>query len=42
MTDTMPTLSYHFGLSPADIWELTRGEYETYLEAAEELSKAVQ
>ncbi len=38
----MPTLSYHFGLSPDEIWGLTRAEYETYLEAADEISKASQ
>ena len=36
----MPVLSHHFGLSPDEIWGLTRHEYETYLEAAEELSKS--
>ena len=36
----MPVLSHHFGLSPADIWGLTRDEYETYLEAAREMSKS--
>ena len=38
----MPVLSHHFGLSPTDIWGLTRDEYETYLKAADEIAKAGQ
>ena len=38
----MPVLSHTFGLSPADIWDLTRDEYETYLEAAAEMNKTTQ
>lgn len=34
----MPSLSYHFGLSPEDIWNLTRSEYEAYADALETLS----
>jgi hypothetical protein len=34
----MPTLSHHFGLSPSDIWKLTRSEYEAYTNALETIS----
>ena len=40
MVAQMPILSYHFGLSPDDIWNLTRTEYDTYADAAVELAKA--
>ena len=33
----MPVLSYHFSLSPDDIWGLTNAEYETYRAAAEKI-----
>ena len=35
----MPTLSYHFGLSPADVWDMTHAEYQSYLGAVATINK---
>lgn len=35
----MPVLSYHFGLSPADVWALTDRELESYVKALDRLQR---
>jgi hypothetical protein len=36
----MPTLSHLFGLTPADVYGLTRAEYDSYADAAQAMSEA--
>lgn len=35
----MPSLSYHFGLSPSDIWKMSFRELVAYSDALERLEK---
>jgi hypothetical protein len=35
----MPTLSYHFGLSPGEIWDMTHREYQAYLAATNKINQ---
>ena len=39
MTAAMPAFSYHFGLSPSEIMELTVGEWAEYVAALKRLEK---
>ncbi len=34
----MPALSYHFHLSPADVWALTFAELNAYMEALDQIN----
>lgn len=36
----MPILSYHYGLSPSDIWAMTHDEMDEYLNFLDEIKKA--
>lgn len=37
----MPALSFHFGLSPADVWDLDAGEYAAYQRALDEVTRSM-
>ncbi len=38
MVKLMPVLSYHFHLSPADVWALTNDELSAYLDAVGDIN----
>lgn len=35
----MPALSYHFHLTPADVWALTGYQYQKYSDALDQIRK---
>lgn len=35
----LPGLSFHFGLTKADLWDLSPAELRSYLDALDELNK---
>lgn len=39
MIEAMPVLSYHFGLSPSEIWNLTIEEWTAYQRAVRQIEK---
>lgn len=39
MIQSIPALSYHFGLSPSDVWSMTAREYAAYRHFMDEMRK---
>lgn len=42
MEAQLPTLAYHFGLTPADVWAMTVSQYAEFLTALDTLKREME